>query len=186
MPLELRYLCAAVEADGHARVAVHGGEAEVGDHVCDFGAGDQAPGGRASRVPLTKCGIELVDVGQAFEDLAGCNRVDGYLGPKLDGERLGDHHDSHLGQRVCVVIADIGRPGAHVDDPAPAAGFHCRRQFLSGQVDRLEVDVHDAIPVGFFQLQEGFHVEWTGIVDDDVDSSEGCRRLTAQAPDFVA
>ncbi len=96
---------------------------------------------------------------------------------ELGVDRAGELQDRALGdavgdfRRKTAFAAD--RRGA--DDRALAGRQHVRQHRLGHQEHALDVDVHLLVPVGFRGLQERFHDQDAGMIEQGVDRAKGVR-----------
>ena len=96
----------------------------------------------------------------------------------LDGERLGQPDEAHLGGAVVDLteVAEQPRGTGRHDDPTAALVVHVRPGGV-GDVDRAtQVRVENGIVVHGLRLLEGPVTDDAGVVDDDVDLPEGGER----------
>ena len=83
------------------------------------------------------------------------------------------------------VPKELGDVRAQVDDPAPAALHHPRRQPAHGQEGGLGHDVEVGVPIILAAVDDGPVQGDPGIVDEDVDTAERLDGAVAHGMDLV-
>jgi hypothetical protein len=140
-------------------------------------------------MPLTMSvrisGVSFV-AGNVSLDQAGCDAVDpDAVRPKFARHRLGEAKNTGLGGRIVRPAEDaaaaLRRHRRHARDRALLARTHVRDEGLAQVEYARHIHVDDALPVFGLDLHQLHRLRDAGIVDEDIDLTEGRDRLLGRA-----